>query len=209
MSEKRQLSVLWQVSPLRALVETFLLGAILTMCLVLVSDYVRPNVTGQGFLFLSSACALLCALRPRWPEDGRVQHRLIREALVAIALSLTLSIGLPAIASVLGWRESLASTNLGVGGVSLVLAASGPAFLVFRGSAWLWRFWDRLRRRRLLWALTHAHLTVVILAVVLFAVLVTFQVMLDRSSRFVPEQGGLAALLVDRLVLTIFPFSAS
>jgi signal transduction histidine kinase len=206
MSEKRRLSLFWQVGVLRALAETFFAGAILAMCLVLVSDYVQPNVTGQGFVFLSPACALLCALRLRWPEHRRVRRRLLREGAVAVALSVVLSGGLLAIASALGWRESLASTNFGIGGVSLVLAGSGPAFLVLRTGLWLWRFWDRLRRRRLLWALTHAHLTVVVLAVVLFAALATFQVMQpDYSTHFLPEQGGLAALFVDRLVLTIFP----
>ena len=205
MSEKRRLSLFWRVGILRALAETFFAGVILMISLILASDYVRPNVIQQGFLFLNLVCALLCSLRLRWPDHSQVWRRLVREGMAAVALSLTLSVGLLAVVFVLGWRELLASTNPGVGGIALVLAASGQTFLAFRIGLWLWRFWDRLRRRRLLWALTHAHLTVVMLAVVLFAVLVTFQVILDRSSRFVPEQGGLAALLVDRLVLTIFP----
>ncbi len=206
MSEKRRLSLFWRVGMLRALAETFFAGVILTISLILASDYVRPNVLQQGFLFLNLVCALLCSLRLRWPDHSQVWRRLVREGMAAVALSLMLSAGLLAVVFVLGWRELLASTNLGIGGISLVLAASGPVFLVFRIGLWLWRFWDRLRRRRLLWALTHAHLTVVAVAVVLFAVLVTFQVILsDHSGRFVPQQGGLAALLVDRLVLTIFP----
>jgi hypothetical protein len=191
MREKRRFWLFWQVGPLRALAETFLLGTGVMMGLVLVSGYVPPNVVGQGFLFLSPACALLCTLRLRWPEHRRVRCRLIQEGAVAVALSVILGGGLLALAFALGWRQSLASTNFGVGGISLVLAASGPAFLVFRIGAWLWRFWDRLRRRRLLWSLTHAHLMVVVLAVVLFAVLGTFQVILsDHSDRFVPQQGG-------------------
>jgi signal transduction histidine kinase len=206
MIDKKRFSLFWQVGVLRALVETFLVGAILMTGLIRVSDYVPPNVTGQGFVFLSPACALLCALRLRWSEYRRIRHRLLREGAVAVALSVILSAGLLASAFALGWRESLAKANIGAGGISLVLAASGPAFLVFRGGMWLWRFWDRLRRRRLLWALTHAHLTVVVLAVLLFAVLLTFEVMQpDRGTRSVPEQGGLAALVVVRAILTVFP----
>jgi signal transduction histidine kinase len=206
MSEKRRLSLFWQVGLLRALAETFFAGAILTISLILTSDFVQPNVIQQSFLFLNLVCALLFSLRLRWPDHSQLWRRLVREGMAAVALSLMLSAGLLAVVFVLGWGEWLASTNSGVGGFSLVLAASGQTFLVFRIGLWLWRFWDRLRRRRLLWALTHAHLMVVVLAVVLFAVLATFQVVLmDRSGRFVPEQGGLAALLVDRLVLTIFP----
>jgi signal transduction histidine kinase len=205
MSEKRRLSLFWQVGVLRALAETFFAGVILTISLILTSDFVQPNVIQQSFLFLNLVCALLCSLRLRWPDHSQLWRRLVREGMAAVALSLMLSVGLLAVVFVLGWGEWLASTNPGVGGFSLVLAASGQTFLVFRVGLWLWRFWDRLRRRRLLWALTHAHLMVVVLAVVLFAVLATFQVMLDHSGRFVPQQGGLAALLVDRLVLTLFP----
>jgi len=206
MREKKRFSLFWQVGLLCALMETFLVGTALMASLVLVSDYVPPNVVGQGFLFLSPACALLCALRLRWPESSRLWRWLLREGAVAAALSVALSGGLLGIAFTLGWRESLTRTNIGVGGISLALAASGPAFLVFRVGLWLWQLWDRLRRRRLLWALTHAHLTLVVLAVLLFAVLLTFEVMQpERGSHLVPEQGGLAALLVDRLILTIFP----
>jgi signal transduction histidine kinase len=206
MREKKRVSLFWRVGVLRALVETFFAGAILTISLILTSDFVRPNVIQQSFLFLNLVCALLCSLRLRWPDHSQLWRRFVREGMAAVALSLTLSAGLLAVVFVLGWGEWLASTNPGVGGFSLVLAASGQTFLVFRIGLWLWRFWDRLRRRRLLWALTHAHLTVVLLAVVLFAFLATFQVILsDHSGRFVPQQGGLAALLVDRLVLTIFP----
>ncbi len=206
MSEKRRLSLFWRVGILRALAETFFAGAILTISLILTSDFVQPNVIQQSFLFLNLVCALLCSLRLRWSDHRQVWRRLVREGMAAVALSLMLSVGLSAIVFLLGWGEWLASTNPGVVGFSLVLAASGPAFLVFRIGLWLWRFWDRLRRRRLLWALTHAHLMVVVLAVVLFAILVTFSVMLTSpSGSFVPEEGGLAALIVDRIILTIFP----
>jgi hypothetical protein len=61
MREKKRFSLFWQVGLLRALVETFLVGAVLMAGLVLVSDYVPPNVVGQGFLFLSPACAVVRA----------------------------------------------------------------------------------------------------------------------------------------------------
>jgi signal transduction histidine kinase len=206
MSEKRRLSLFWQVGILRALAETFFAAIILTISLILTSDFVQPNVIQQSFLFLNLVCALLCSLRLRWPDHSQLWRRLVREGMAAVALSLMLSVGLLAVVFLLGWGEWLASTNPGVGGFSLVLAASGQTFLVLRTGLWLWRFWDRLRRRRLLWALTHAHLMVVVLAVVLFAILATFQVMLPSPlGSFVPEEGGLAALVVDRIILTIFP----
>jgi signal transduction histidine kinase len=205
MREKRPL-LLWQAGAWRALVETFLVGSILMTGLMPVADYVPPNVIGQGFLFLSPACALLCALRLRPSDQGQAWRRLFREGIVAVMLSLLMSAGLLAIMSALGWQGTLASTTFGRGGISLLLAAAGPAFLVFRGGMWLWRAWDRLRRRQLLWALTHAHLTVVVVMALLFAVLLTVQVLVaEYSDRFEPEGGGLAALLAVRIVLTILP----
>jgi signal transduction histidine kinase len=46
-------------------------------------------------------------------------------------------------------------------------AAYAGAFLISRGGTWLLTYWNSLRRRNLIWSLTHAHLLVVVIAAVL------------------------------------------
>jgi signal transduction histidine kinase len=172
---------------------------------LLVGEQIPPNALGQSFFFLGAVCALWCALRLRLPED-RWRTRLLHEGAAVLGVSLVLGAGLPALAFVVGWGDKLARSNLGLVGAALVLGTSGMIFAVLRVGVWLWHTWDRLRRRRMLWALTHAHLTVVVAFTLLIAVLGGVQIistMEDLPGRF-PSPDWVPAF-VDLLARTIFP----
>jgi signal transduction histidine kinase len=185
--------------------ETYGLGGLLALGLLAVGERVPANVLGQSFLLLSTVGALWCALRMRLPT-GRWPARLLREGALALGLSLALGGGVPALTAAVGWAERLAWANLGALGVALVLAGSGAIFAVLRAGVWLWHYWNRLRRRRLLWSLTHAHLVVVVAVALLVAVLGGIQVaasVTDPPRRLTPDW---APALVDLLARTVFPF---
>jgi len=63
----------WGVGTLRALIESWVLGALLMIGLLLVGEQIPPNALGQSFFFLGVVCALWCALRLRLPE-GVAEH---------------------------------------------------------------------------------------------------------------------------------------
>jgi signal transduction histidine kinase len=68
-----------------------------------------------------------------------------------------------------------------------MLFCGSIAFTVARGGGHLWVFWRRLCRRRLIWSMTHSHLMLVILAVIIFALmniltLVSYFVSTDQYS---------------------------
>ncbi len=197
----------WTVGIVRALIESWALGALLLIGLLWVGEQVPPNALGQSFLFLSGACALWAALRLRLSPDGW-RAGFPGEMLAALGLSLALGGGLPALAWLLGWGERFARSNLGVIGAMVFMAASGMLFAGLRVGVWLWAFWNRLRRRRMLWALTHAHLIVVVgVVVLLVGVISGIQIVSatpDLPPFFSPEW---ASAFVDILALTIFPFA--
>jgi signal transduction histidine kinase len=58
------------------------------------------------------------------------------------------------------------------GSATLLLLATGVGYVLVRCAARVLWAWDRLRRRRMLWALTHAHLMIVALAALLIAIVV-------------------------------------
>jgi signal transduction histidine kinase len=196
---------LWCVGTIRALVESWVLGTFLITGPLLVGEQIPANALGQSFLFLGLVCALWCALRLRVPA-GRGRARLLREGAAALGLTLTLGGGLPALAFIVGWGDRFARSNLGVVGAVLVLGAGGMIFAALRIGVWLWHAWNRLRRRRMLWALTHAHLTVVVMLALLMATLGGFQIistMEDLPGRF--PSPDWASAFVDLLARTIFP----
>lgn len=58
----------------------------------------------------------------------------------------------------------------------VMLLCGGIAFVVARGGVHLWAFWRRLCRRRLIWALTHSHLMLVVLAALMYALVNIFTI---------------------------------
>ena len=199
---------LWRASALRATIEAFLLAALLAVALLLVSDPLPPQAVDQGFVFISLASAALCALRLR-PSHGRWWRCILRELRAAVGLGLALSGGLMLPLYFSKWRETLDRTNFHFGGLVAVLLAGGAAFIAFRCGVCVWHFWDRLRRRRLRWELTHAHLTTAAAIVLLYTLFFALAVIL--SGEFTPfepqEEGGFAAWVADRIIRTAFPIA--
>jgi signal transduction histidine kinase len=198
----KKLSPFWRVGVLQALVEAFSVNAILMTGLLLSVRYVPSQVVQQGLFFLSPICALLCALRLRTPQ-GRTWRCLLREFIAAISLSIGLvsiaCIAILTLAFVFQWGATLVDGSAADITLAALLTtgASGPTFLVFRVGVWLWRGWGRLRRKRLLWALTHAHLTLVVIVVGLLTIFATIGVLSDSDASGRIELDVPAALVYD------------
>jgi signal transduction histidine kinase len=206
----KKLSPFWRVGLVQALLETFLVGAILMLGLLPAMGHVPAHVIQQGLFFAGLLCALLCALRLSTPQ-GEWWERLLREAFAAVLLSLGLvlvaSTILLVLALALHWEEAFggrAISNTGLAAV-MSMAGSGPALVACRVGVWLWHLWGRLRRRRLLWALTHAHLVLVVIAVLLMASLGTVSVVSDLGIEGEPEPGDWAAMLIYRITNVAVP----
>jgi signal transduction histidine kinase len=197
-----------QSNPFRALAESLLLSALLAIGLLLVGEQIPANTIDQGFFLLLLIAALWCASRLRLPQ-GTWQKRLIYEGATALALSLALAAGLPLVITTIGWGDKLAQANLATTGIVLLLLTGGLVFAILRVIIRLGRYWNRLRRQRLIWSLTHAHLLVVVAVVLLIAAILGVQLVV--WSQDVPQQGPSASwlsILIDTLTRTIFPFSA-
>jgi signal transduction histidine kinase len=198
--------VLWRAGTVRALAESLALGVLLMTGLLLVGEQLPANALAQSFFLLGTVCALWAALRLQLPE-GQWSARLLREGMAALGLGLALGGGLPALMAVAGWGDRFARSTLGVAGAVLALGASGMTFVALRVGVWVWHIWNRLRHRRMLWALTHAHLTVVMVLVLVIAVLGGIQIVStveDLPGR-VPSTEW-APAFIDLLVRTLFPF---
>jgi signal transduction histidine kinase len=99
------------------------------------------------------------------------------------------------------WHTAFGNNSLAI----LLMVGIGPGFVLTRGLVRLWLYWDRLRRRRMLWALTHAHLVVVVIIMSLWAVFLVLLGPLREALRYDPQVSNFWAALASEVLLTLFP----
>lgn len=169
----------------RALMETLLAQIVLTAILLAPGTYLPISEYGQiisSLLILDGPCCMLwCAVRLRLPA-GSWWRRVLYEGAIAAVLGLALlPLLLSAGATVFMLRPGVTRMPGDAPSVSALLAEAQAhvqellrvllalfvgvlvLFLIFRVVVRLWLRWNRLRRTRLRWALTHAHLVVVVI----------------------------------------------
>ena len=195
---------LWAAHPAQALLEAWLAGLAILFLLSLQAGAVSPVVLTNGLLFLCGASGLWAVLRCRLPH-GPWPRQFAWEVAMGLAVSLVMAAGMRLPAGALGWDAVWQESSIAPSGfATLLLLGIGPGYVVARGGVRLWLAWDRLRRRRMLWAITHAHLTVVVLLIFLVAgggLLISV-----LSGSFAdPQPVGLVAFLTERLLHTLFP----
>ncbi len=155
--------------------------ALVAWLLLLWLDYESPrfyiNFFSQGTFFVVAGAVGYAALRLRGQDAPRpVQMR--RAALFALALAgvLTATFGLAVLcaASIFGtYSTTFDFIRNQFPYLPIVVALAGPIFLACRLALRLWRFWDQLQRRHLLWSITHAHLLMVVGLSFLFTLIPT------------------------------------
>jgi signal transduction histidine kinase len=176
----------------RAVSETVLVQIGLTIALLALGLSLPTSEYWQiisSLLILDGPCCVLwCALRLRLPT-GRWWRQILHEGAISAALAAALlPMLLIAGAAIALLRKDFLSTLGNVPSFPLLvteaLAHFGELlqvllviclealvlFLVFRVAIRLWLRWNRLRRTRLRWALTHAHLVVVVIGAGLLGV---------------------------------------
>jgi signal transduction histidine kinase len=197
-------TLLWRVHPARALAEAWLIGVLLLLALSRLTGRVAPAVLGNGVLLLCGTCGLWTVLRARLP-GGSAWRQALWELAVGAALSLAMAVGLWLLARLLHWEAAWQGANVGVGGATLLLAGTGPGYLAARAGVRLWFTWNRMRRRRMRWALTHAHLVLILIVVSLLLVGDVLLLTIQSVDRAPSSLSNLAIWLAERLLHTLFP----
>src|SRR5215472_8657798 len=167
--------LLFNAPPLRAMLEALLLAVILWLPLLALRAYRSPDPWQLGInLLVGPLCMLYYVLRLRVPADF-LKRQSLNDTTVALLLGLALS-GLVLVA-VPGLLQGALPRSLWRGlDRALVLSVFSlmgdcAVFVVARLALRTWLLWDSLRRRQLLWALTHAHVMILALGAVLLILL--------------------------------------
>lgn len=169
--------------PGRALLEALVAQSLPTLVALLLgmrSPFFVFMRSGESFiLVIGPLCLVWAALRMRLPERSSLGWQLAEEAAVGTVLGV-----LPALL-VVAMVLDIANGDLGAPSraaanfqhripplifAAVLVAIFCGAFLSCRVGVRAIAFWNRLRSRRLLWSLTHAHLMLVVLGSTLISV---------------------------------------
>jgi len=189
------------------MVESWLLGLLMLAGLAGLAGEINANALGNGTLMLCGICGMWAVLRVRVPT-GAWWKQLLYEVAVGLALSVVMAGGVTAMIDALGWQAVWQASSLPNGLGPMLLAGIGPGYCLARIGVRLWRVWGRMRRRRMRWALTHAHL--VLIAVVMgivesgFGLLVVLSTLREDLAA-IDGLSGLWPVLGSRVLHTLFP----
>src|SRR5258708_27737715 len=157
--------LLLEAPALRALVEALLVGILLWLSLLLFHRYLSPIILQLIYsLLIGPVCMLLYILRLRLPANF-LHRESILDAAIAFIFSLVLSCAELAFILLLQrsgtfipyWRDGYRIFLWAI--IPLVVGFS--TFVFFRRALRSLLFWHRLRRKQLLWSLTHGHVVLV------------------------------------------------
>jgi signal transduction histidine kinase len=188
----------FHAAPVRAWLENLAVGLLLVLGVLLVASYVSDASQQNGMFIAVLSAVTLYALRMRLPH-GVWWRQIVFEGIAGSAAVAAMVVilfvwaqflidnvtltpsqpGLMAIVfTVLGLDTSIYNNELPhydpqtLGFV--ILLCSGIAYYFTRTASRVWLFWSRLRRRHLIWSITHTHLMLVALAAFIGASFMTF-----------------------------------
>ncbi len=191
----------WMTASLeRALADALLLTGALMLFIAgtVVLNGLDARMIPNSLLLIVVVTALVAALRMR-PRDGAWW----RQALDELGYGALLTVGFALLTvALLGLMNLTPPISNGL----LVSVLCWPLYLGFRAATRLLLWWDMLRRRYLIWSLTHAHLVVVgSVALVMTVIILTFSYASNPATFTPPEGAGLLGRLLDLVIFSLFP----
>ncbi|HKF36316.1 MAG TPA: HAMP domain-containing sensor histidine kinase [Ktedonobacteraceae bacterium] len=210
---KRWSSPFFTQRPARAILASLVIGVVFQSALLLqpfLSFFIWRLLI---CLAIGLICVIFSAFLLQLPTGSRRQQMLF-EASIGSILSLLLSCAELATLLILLRGASLnplwqgSSRPLLTALIALLLNVA--VFLTFRMSIRLWLFWNRLRRRQLLWALTYAHVMILLLGAVVLLVVFEAPVIYNSPNNVFLVVSATLGLLVLSLIalLVVLPLSA-
>lgn len=201
----RWLSIFLHAHPTRAVLEALMLGIVSWTALLLLEQYLPSFIWLIGIsLCIGSGCVLWCALRLQLPGGVKRQQGLFEVTtggilsllLASMELVVTLVLLLGAVPNVL-WQ----GPNRPVSLAAIALMLDFALFLLSRMGVRLWLYWNQLRRRQLVWALTYAHVLVMLLLTGLLVVLLEILIIARLSDGFLVVSTTLGLLVLSAIAL--------
>jgi len=198
-------SFLLSVQPWQGLLEAWLVGCLILGRTSHLEGYTDPFVFQTAMFFLCGSCGMWAVLRIRLP-DGGWKKQTFWEFCVGLALSFMMVFALRLCGLFLHWDAIWRLTTWDEWQVLLLFGLTGPGYFFTRGGLRLWLRWNRMRKQRMRWSITHAHLLVALFIAFIFAFLAFLITPYSTTALRIWEKtrDPMASLLTGLLV-TFFP----
>jgi len=191
--------------PTRAVPEALILGITSWIALFILKQYLPSFIWQIGInLCIGLGCVLWCAMRLCLPDKEKQQQVLFEVTTGGIFCFLLALIELKV---TLILRQGTASSELWQGPIRpLLLTAVAfilnfAMFLLYRLVVRLWLFWNRLRRKQLVWELTYAHVLVMLFLTGSLLVLLEILIVTRFSDVFFVVSTTLGLLILSAIML--------
>jgi signal transduction histidine kinase len=194
-----------RVSPWQALVEAWLITFVILLAANNISRELNNYTLSNIVFFTSCLAGLWLALRARMAYGKYWRRIFLEETVTGEALGALLLAGVLFPLSLFNRMEIFTRSNVGTAISAIFLASSGLAFFAFRGTLWLISYWNRLRRRSLMWSLTNAHLGVMIFAALFAAIFFTIYILTNDTAPDIYRQMPPAMRFLSRMISTVLP----
>lgn len=152
---------LWRVTPFRAILEGWVVGILLYLLTQSALSDAPGLVISNLFILISAVSGSTAALRTQL-EPAPLKQVLFKEILWAIGFSTGLVLIFFSLLAILGQLNFPQQSSVGALICYFFLGLSGPGILFVRVCSWIYRKWDQMRRTRFAWALTDAHIKLII-----------------------------------------------
>ncbi len=199
-------SGIWlSVSRLRALLEAWLGTFILLFAANSLSHDLTSYSLSNIIFFTSCFAGFWPALRSRLLRGKSWQRTLLDETFTGMKIGALILAGVVLPLVILNRTEIFALANVGIELSAFMLACSGLVYYAARAAIWLLSYWNQLRRRSLMWSLTHAQLSVVVFAALFAAVFFTAYTLFAGNSPDVYQQMPPGPRFISHLISTVLP----
>ena len=206
----KQRTFFFQAPLQRATLETLLLSLIVWVGLLVFKNALSSN-TSQIFAILSASSITICfcAVRLHWPQDKWWQQCLTDGTFASILSCILGTIDIACALVVINYKIPVSAWMLFYKLLAYevtAVIANGALFLTLRSAIRIWMLWNRLRRKQLLWSLTHAHVMVVAPGAGVMILLIEVVFIINTLS--FPHSSNLALLVPVTVVLVVLSIIA-
>lgn len=201
----RLTSLLLSVHPLQGLVEAYLLGLLILALTSHLEGLVDPFVVQTAMFFLCGSCGMWAVLRIRLPEKNWF-WRSVLDVLTGCLLGLVMLFGVRQTGNLFHWDAIWRLTTWTEDQINIVLGFTSVGYFFARVFVRLWLRWNAMRKKRMLWSITNAHLMVAVAFALIFAILLFLVTPYsDTAGRIIQETRDPMASVATSLLVRFFP----